>query len=45
MQKLSNIQIYFLTFKLTAQALKSNIMSIIMCYIFLNELKFELIIK
>ena len=42
-QKSSDIQMYFLTFKLTAQALKSNIMSTMICHIFLNELKSELI--
>ena len=36
---------YFLTFKSIAQALKSNIMLVIMCYMFLNELKSELIVE
>ena len=36
---------YFLIFKLITQALKFNIMLVIMYHMFLNELKFELIVK
>ena len=43
MQKLSDIQTYFLTFKSVTQALKSNITSVMMYHMFLNELKSELI--
>ena len=43
MQKLNNVQMYFLTFKLTTQALKFNIKSMIIYHMFLNELKFKLI--
>ena len=41
-QKSNDVQMYFLTFKSTAQALKSNIMSVMMYHMFLNELKSEL---
>ena len=42
-QKSSDVQTYFLTFKSAAQALESNITSVMMCHMFLNELKSELI--
>ena len=41
-QKSSDVQTYFLTFKSVTQALKFNIMSAMMHHMFLNELKSEL---